>query len=176
MAPTTLIRPSRRSGAASRRHLSLVASAPIRVLIAEEHALVRAGLRALLDTEPAISVAGEATDLHQAVLLARRMQPDVVVFHARHGSLDAREASERFAMDPELGNVGLLVLSTPDDDDDYVLGAPRAGVTGLPFNETRPEDLLGAVQVLARRDLLPAPPRWHRALTVVASSEADKEN
>jgi DNA-binding NarL/FixJ family response regulator len=170
-----LIRPSRRSGATSRRHLTLVASAKISVLIAEEYALVRAGLRALLETEPAISVAGEATHLDQAVLLARRMQPDVVVFHARHGELDAREASERFAADPELGNVGLLLLSTRDGDE-YVLGASRARVAGLLFNETRPEDLLGAVQVLARRDPMPAARGWDRVLTVVASSEADKEN
>jgi|1185.fasta_scaffold36994_2 DNA-binding NarL/FixJ family response regulator len=167
MAPRSLIRHP--------AHLSVVPGGDeIRVLIVEEHALVRAGLRALLEAEPGIAVAAEASDLDQASRLAPGARPDVVVIHARHGGPDSQEAIARVASHGELDNASVLILTTRDSDD-YVLAALRAGASGLLFKETGPEDLVGAIRVLAGGQAVLAPRGGQRTLTLVASSEAVKE-
>jgi DNA-binding NarL/FixJ family response regulator len=164
MAPKSLIRPP--------AHLSVVSGGTaIRVLIVEEHALVRAGLRALLEAEEGIAVAAEASDLDQAVRLAPAARPDVVVIHTRHGGLDCQEAIARVASHGELHYPSVLVLTTRDSDD-YVLATLRAGASGLLFKETGPEDLVGAIRVLARGHAVLAPRGGRRILRLVASSEA----
>jgi DNA-binding NarL/FixJ family response regulator len=157
-------------------HLTVVpGGSVIRVLIVEEHALVRAGLRALLETEPGIAVAAEASDLDQAARLAPAARPHVVVIHARHGGLDCQEAIARVASHGELDNASVLVLTTRDSDD-YVMSALRAGASGLLFKETGPEDLVGAIRVLAGRQAVLAPRGGRRILSLVASAEAVKES
>jgi DNA-binding NarL/FixJ family response regulator len=135
----------------------------------EEHAVLRAGLRALLEADSSISVAGEASELDQAVTLASHTSPDVILIHAHHDNLDTHEAIARLSAHGELASANVLVLTTRDSDD-YVLGALQAGASGLLFKETEPEDLVGAVRMLAMRHALLAPGRGRRALSLVASS------
>ena len=170
MAPRSLIRPP-----AHRSHLSLVVPTTIRVLVVEEHALVRAGLRALLEAAAGITVVGEASDLEHALELAQQARPDVVVVHARNGGPEGQEAIARVALSGELDRTSVLVLTTRESDE-YVLAALRAGASGLLFKETDPEDLVGAVRVLARGHALPAPRGGRRTFSLIASSEAVKES
>jgi DNA-binding NarL/FixJ family response regulator len=128
----------------------------IRVLIADDQALMRAGFRALLEAEDDLDVVGEAADGAAAVELSRRVRPDVVLMDVQMPELDGIEATRRIAADPDLGAVRILIL-TNYGLDSYVFGALRAGASGFLLKDADPADLLQAVAVVARGDALLAP-------------------
>ncbi|MCO8269209.1 response regulator transcription factor [Actinoplanes sp. TRM 88003] len=128
----------------------------IRVLLADDQALMRAGFRALLDAEDGLDVVGEAADGAAAVELARRFKPDVVLMDVQMPGLDGIEATGRIAADPGLAGVRVLML-TNYGLDEYVFAALRAGASGFLLKDADPADLLQAVAVVARGDALLAP-------------------
>ncbi|MFI7662949.1 response regulator [Micromonospora parva] len=128
----------------------------IRVLLADDQALMRAGFRALLDAEDHLEVVGEATDGSFAVHLSRRLRPDVVLMDVQMPGLDGIEATRRIAADPDLAGIRVLIL-TNYGLDSYVFAALRAGASGFLLKDADPADLLHAVAVVARGDALLAP-------------------
>jgi len=128
----------------------------IRVLLADDQALKRAGFRALLDAEDDLAVVGEAADGAAAVDQSRRLRPDVVLMDIQMPGLDGIEATRRIAADPALAVVRVLIL-TNFGLDSYVFAALRAGASGFLLKDADPADLLQAVAVVARGDALLAP-------------------
>jgi DNA-binding NarL/FixJ family response regulator len=128
----------------------------IRVLLADDQALMRAGFRALLDAEDDLVVAGEAADGAAALDQSRRLRPDVVLMDIQMPGLDGIEATRRIAADPGLACVRVLIL-TNFGLDSYVFAALRAGASGFLLKDADPADLLQAVAVVARGDALLAP-------------------
>jgi DNA-binding NarL/FixJ family response regulator len=128
----------------------------IRVLLAEDQAIVRAGFRALLDNEPDIVVAGEAATGTEAVQLAKELRPDLVVMDIRMPELDGLEATRRITTDPDLSATRVLVLTTFELDE-YVFGALRAGASGFLLKGGELNDLLAAVRTVAAGEALLAP-------------------
>ena len=126
----------------------------IRVLIADDQALVRAGFRKLLETEPDIEVVGEAGDGRDAVDQARRLRPTLVLMDIRMPRLDGIEATRRLTADRD--GTRVLILTTFGLDD-YVYQALRAGASGFMLKDAPPEELLAAVESVARGDALIAP-------------------
>jgi DNA-binding NarL/FixJ family response regulator len=119
----------------------------VRVLIADDQALVRAGFHKILDADPSIEVVGEASDGLEAVESARRLRPDVVLMDIRMPNLDGLEATRRLV--DEHSELRVLILTTFGADE-YVYGALRAGASGFLLKDAPPEDLLAAVHVVAR--------------------------
>ena len=128
----------------------------IRVLLADDQALMRAGFRALLDAEDDLDVVGEAANGAAAVDQSRRLRPDVVLMDIQMPGLDGIEATRRIAADPGLACVRVLIL-TNFGLDSYVFAALRAGASGFLLKDADPADLLQAVAVVARGDALLAP-------------------
>jgi DNA-binding NarL/FixJ family response regulator len=125
-----------------------------RVLIADDQALVRAGFRKLLESAPDVEVVGEAADGREAIDLARRLRPALVLMDIRMPRVDGIEATRRLTADGE--GVRVLILTTFGLDD-YVYEALRAGASGFMLKDAPPEELLAAVEVVARGDALIAP-------------------
>ncbi|WP_199440650.1 response regulator [Umezawaea beigongshangensis] len=140
----------------------------IRVVLADDQALVRAGFRLLLETEDGFTVVGEAGDGERAVELAREHRPDVVVMDVRMPGVDGLEATGRIAGDPGLAGVRVLVLTTFDVDE-YVFEALRAGASGFLLKDTEPVDLLRALRVVAAGDALLAPSVTRRLIAEYAA-------
>ncbi len=130
--------------------------AVIRVVIADDQALVRAGFRALLDAEDDITVVGEAVDGEQAVRLAVKHQPDVVLMDIRMPGVDGLTATRRIASDGRLADVKVVVLTTFDLDE-YVFEAIRIGANGFLVKDTEPAELLRAVRSVVAGDALLSP-------------------
>ena len=121
----------------------------IRVLLADDQALVRAGFRALLDAEDDIEVVGEAADGDEAVASPQRLRPDVVLMDIRMPGMDGLAATRRIAADPTLADVRIVILTTFDLDE-YVFEALRAGASGFLVKDTEPAELLRPARVAAR--------------------------
>jgi DNA-binding NarL/FixJ family response regulator len=129
---------------------------PVRVLIADDQALVRAGFRMILDAEEDLEVVGEAPDGLSAVDAARRLKPDVVLMDIRMPELDGIEATRRvLALDGE-EPVRVLMLTTFDLNE-YVYEALRAGASGFLLKDVPPEQLADGIRVVSRGDALLAP-------------------
>jgi DNA-binding NarL/FixJ family response regulator len=128
----------------------------IRVLVADDQALVRGSFRILVDTAPDLAAVGEAATGAEAVEAARRDQPDVVLMDIRMPGMDGIEATRRITVAPETAAVRVLILTTFDLDE-YVFAALRAGASGFLLKDTPPADLLTAVRVIAAGDALLAP-------------------
>ena len=128
----------------------------VRVVLADDQALVRAGFRVLLDTEDGFEVVGEAADGSEAVALARAQRPDVVVMDIRMPGVDGLEATREITADPDLADVKVLVLTTFDLDE-YVFDALRSGASGFLLKDTEPVELLRALRVVADGEALLAP-------------------
>ena len=126
----------------------------IRVLIADDQALVRGGFRLILEAQPDIEVVGEASDGREALELARNLAPDVVLMDIRMPELDGLETARRLLVNPDAPRV--LVLTTFDLDE-YVYEAMKSGVSGFLLKAVRPEQLADAVRVVAAGDALLAP-------------------
>jgi DNA-binding NarL/FixJ family response regulator len=128
----------------------------IRVLLADDQALVRAGFRALLDAQEGIEVVGEAADGAEALQLARSLRPDVVLMDIRMPGLDGLEATRAIAADQLLNGVRIVILTTFDLDE-YVFEALRVGASGFLVKSTEPADLIRGVRAVASGDALLSP-------------------
>jgi DNA-binding NarL/FixJ family response regulator len=128
----------------------------IRVLLADDQALLRAGFRMLLEAAPDITVIGEAQNGGVAVALTREHSPDVVLMDLRMPDVDGLTATRLITSDPGLAAVRVVVLTTFDDDES-VFAALRAGASGFLVKDVEPADLLQAVRVVARGDALLSP-------------------
>jgi DNA-binding NarL/FixJ family response regulator len=140
----------------------------IRVLLADDQALVRAGFRALLDAEPDIEVVGEAADGAEAVRLASAARPDVVLMDIRMPGVDGLEATRRLAADPALGHTRIVILTTFELDE-YLFEALRVGAAGFLVKDTEPVELLRAVRAAAAGDALLSPGVTRRLIAEFAS-------
>ncbi|MFE2640804.1 response regulator [Streptomyces scopuliridis] len=139
----------------------------IRVVLADDQTLVRAGFRSILDSEDDMEVVGEAADGEQAIALARELHPDVVLMDIRMPGLDGLEATRRILGDPRLDGVRVVILTTFDIDD-YVYGALHAGASGFLVKDTEPMELLHGVRVVARGDALITPAVTRRLIAEFA--------
>jgi DNA-binding NarL/FixJ family response regulator len=128
----------------------------IRVLIADDQALVRAGFRALLDAQDDFEIVAEATDGEEAVHLARTLIPDVVLMDIRMPGMDGLQATRAIAADDTLDDVRVVILTTFDLDE-YVFEALRVGASGFLVKSTEPAELVHAVRVVAAGDALLSP-------------------
>jgi DNA-binding NarL/FixJ family response regulator len=128
----------------------------VRVAIADDQWLVRDGFRVQLGLAGDMAFAGEASTGEQAVALARREHPDVMLMDVRMPVLDGIEATRRITADPQTSGVRVLVLTTFDVDE-YVFAALRAGASGFLLKDATPEELLAAIRVVAAGEALLAP-------------------
>ena len=128
----------------------------IRVLLADDQALVRAGFRALLDAEADIEVVGEVGDGAAAVRLAKQTSPDVILMDIRMPRVDGLEATRQIAAEPTLSATRVIILTTFDLDE-YVFEALRVGASGFLVKDTEPVDLLRGVRAVADGDALLSP-------------------
>jgi len=126
----------------------------IRVVLADDQPLVRAGLRVLIADTPDLDVAGEAGTGAQAVQLVRDAQPDVVLMDIRMPGMDGIEATRMIMANPTAARV---IILTTFDDDDYVYAALRAGASGFLVKDMALEDILAAIRIVAAGDALLAP-------------------
>jgi DNA-binding NarL/FixJ family response regulator len=140
----------------------------IRVLLADDQALIRAGFRVLLSGAEDIEVVGEAADGRQAVEAARRTRADVVLMDIRMPGTDGLEATRRIAADEDLAGVRVLILTTYEADE-YVYQALQHGASGFLVKDTEPADLLQAIRVVARGDALLSPGITRRLIADVVS-------
>jgi DNA-binding NarL/FixJ family response regulator len=141
----------------------------IRVLIADDEGLVRAGFRAILDSEDDMEVVGEAADGREAVAMARALSPDVVLMDIRMPGLDGLQAARRVLGDTPHPKV--LVVTTFDLDE-YVLEAMRAGASGFLLKDAPREQLTAAVRIVARGEELLAPAITRRLIERLLTSES----
>jgi len=140
----------------------------IRVLLADDQVLVRAGFRALLDAQADIEVVGEAGDGAAAVRLAAQQHPDVVLMDIRMPGLDGLEATRRIAADVALAGVRVIILTTFDLDE-YVFEALRVGASGFLVKDTEPVELLRGVRAVASGDALLSPGVTRRLIAEFAT-------
>jgi DNA-binding NarL/FixJ family response regulator len=139
---------------------------PLRVLVADDQAVVRIGFTAMLDAQPDMTVVGAAADGRQAISLATQLHPDVVLMDIRMPVLDGIEATRALQTSPEPPKV--LVLTTFDLDD-YVYDALRAGASGFLLKDATPEQILAAVRVIGAGEALLAPSVTRRLIAEFAS-------
>ncbi|MBE1593001.1 response regulator [Nonomuraea angiospora] len=129
---------------------------PITVLLAEDQVLVRDSLKVLIDTTPGLATVGETGTGAEAVLLARRRRPDVVLMDVRMPDMDGIEATRRICADPDSASVRVLILTTFDLDE-YVYASLRAGASGFLVKSATASELLAAIRVVASGEALLAP-------------------
>ena len=139
-----------------------------RVVLADDQALLRAGLRVLLDAEDDLEVVGEVEDGAAAVEMVRRLRPDVVVMDIRMPVMDGLTATGEIVADPDLTGVHIVVLTTFDLDE-YVFEAVRAGATGFLLKDAEPTELLRAVRCAAAGEALMSPAATRHLIAEFAS-------
>jgi DNA-binding NarL/FixJ family response regulator len=140
----------------------------LRVLLADDQALMRTGFRMILEAEDDLEVVGEAADGVEAVEQARALRPDVVLMDIRMPRMDGVEATDRLAGPDVADPVTVLVLTTFDLDE-YVYAALRAGASGFLLKDAPPEELVRAIRVVSAGDALLAPSVTRRLLEEFAS-------
>ena len=144
----------------------------IRVVLADDQALVRAGFLALLDAQDDIEVVGEAADGDEAVAVTRRERPDVVLMDIRMPGADGLAATRSIGDDPALDAVRVVILTTFELDE-YVFEALRAGASGFLVKDTEPTELLRAVRAVAAGDALLSPSVTRRLIEAFATTAGD---
>jgi DNA-binding NarL/FixJ family response regulator len=140
----------------------------IRVLLTDDQALLRAGLRVLLESEPDITVVGEADNGEESVRLARETRPDVILMDVRMAGVDGLEATRRIAADEDLADVKVLILTTFDSDQ-CLFEALRGGASGFLVKDSDPVELLKAVRVVAAGGALLSPAATRRLIEEFAA-------
>jgi DNA-binding NarL/FixJ family response regulator len=154
--------------------MSEAAGRRLRVVVADDHALVRAGFRSILVGEDDIDVIGEATDGREAVAIAASDAPDVVLMDIRMPSLDGIEATRLITANPRLSGTRVIVLTTFDLDE-YVFGALRAGASGFLLKGVDPVQLIDAVRTVASGEALLEPGATRRLIEAyVAGDDHDR--
>jgi DNA-binding NarL/FixJ family response regulator len=148
-------------------------AASLRVLVADDHALVRHGFRSILASEEDIDVIEEASNGRDAVAIATRDQPDVVLMDIRMPEMDGIEATRLITADSHLTNTRVIVLTTFDLDE-YVFGALRAGASGFLLKGVEPTQLVNAVRTVAGGDALLDPSATRRLIEAYASGATDR--
>jgi len=146
-----------------------VTESPVRVLIVDDDALMRAGLRGVLSDDETIAVVGEAGDGRAAVHRARMLEPDVVLMDVRMPDLDGIAATRQVLADAP--DVRVVILTTFEQDD-YIFGALSAGASGFLLKRTRPEDLVAAIHTIAAGDSLLSPSVTSRVIERMARQPA----
>jgi DNA-binding NarL/FixJ family response regulator len=134
----------------------------VRVVLADDQELVRAGFRVILGTEPGIEVVGEAADGAEAVRQVRQLRPDIVLMDVQMPGTDGIAATRQILADPTCPTK--VIILTTFDRDDYLFAALRAGASGFLLKNASPEDLISAVRVVARGDALLSPEVTRRVL------------
>jgi DNA-binding NarL/FixJ family response regulator len=137
----------------------------VRVVIADDQSMVRAGFRSLLNEEPDIEVVGEAADGEQAVAAVRRFKPDVALMDIRMPGIDGIEATRRLV---EAGSGARVLILTTFDLDEYVYEGLRAGASGFLLKDASPEQLIAAIHVVAQGDAVLAPSVTRRVVETFA--------
>jgi DNA-binding NarL/FixJ family response regulator len=143
----------------------------IRVAVADDQALVRLGLRVLLETEDDLELVGEAADGRQALALVRDARPDVILMDVRMPVMDGLEALRAIAADPALVGTRVVVLTTFELDE-YVFEALRAGASGFLIKDSEPADILRAIRVVAAGESLLSPAVTRRVIAEFAGRPA----
>lgn len=143
-------------------------SDPIRVLLVDDHATLRAGFRTILDSQPDITVVGEAATGAEAVAAASALRPDVISMDVQMPDMDGIEATRRIVADREV--TAAIAIVTTFDRDDYLFAALDAGASGFLLKNGTPEDLVTAVRVLAAGDGMLAPEVTRRVVQRYAST------
>ncbi|SDC41726.1 response regulator transcription factor [Nocardioides lianchengensis] len=143
----------------------------IRVLLVDDQALVRAGFRALLDSDPDLQVVGEAADGEEAVRLATETAPDVVLMDVQMPRVDGLAATARITGTPALAATKVVVLTTFELDE-YVFGALRAGASGFLLKDIEPQALLDAVRLVHDGQALLAPQVTRRLIEAYVAAPA----
>jgi DNA-binding NarL/FixJ family response regulator len=146
----------------------------IRVILADDQVLVRAGFRSLLDNEDDIEVVAEASDGEEAIELTSRAMPDVILMDIRMPKLDGIEATRRIAGDDRLAGVKVVILTTFELDE-YVFEALRAGASGFLVKDTEPLELLHGVRVVAAGDSLLSPSVTRRLISEFATRSTERK-
>jgi DNA-binding NarL/FixJ family response regulator len=151
---------------------------PLRVVIADDQSLVRAGFRMILAAQPDIEVVGEANDGEDAIAVWRRLRPDVMLMDIRMPRLDGLEAVRRIASDSdEPGRNGCrIVMLTTFDLDEYVYAALHAGASGFLLKDVTPEQLIAAVRQVSAGDALLAPSITRRLVERFAAPKAESRD
>lgn len=137
-------------------------TAAIRVLLVDDHAVMRAGFRMILESAGDISVVGEASTGVEAVAAASALRPDVICMDVQMPDMDGVEATRRIARDPSVE--AAVVVVTTFDRDDYLFAALTAGASGFLLKNASPEHLIDAVRILARGDALLSPEVTRRVI------------
>ncbi|MDA2803779.1 response regulator [Nocardiopsis suaedae] len=149
-------------------------SGTVRVVLADDQALVRMGLRVLIEEEDGLEVAGEAADGREAVELARRVRPDVLLMDVRMPDVDGIRALKEITADPELSGTRVVVLTTFELDE-YVFEALRSGAAGFLIKDSPPEELLRAIRLASEGESLLSPSVTRRVISAFASSSPSGE-
>jgi DNA-binding NarL/FixJ family response regulator len=139
-----------------------------RVLVADDQPLVRSGFRMILDERPDIELVGEAEDGAEAMELARKLKPDVILLDVRMPRLDGVEATRRLVAD---GTSARILILTTFDLDEYVYAALQAGASGFLLKDVRPEELVDAIRVVAAGNTLFGPAATRRLVERFAQPE-----
>ena len=142
----------------------------VRVLIADDQALVRSGFRLIVESRPDLEVVGEAENGGQAVRLARELEPDVILLDIRMPELDGIEATRQIVAS---GSQARILVLTTFDLDEYVYGAIRAGASGFLLKDVRPTDLVDAIRLIAGGNALLGPTVTRRLLERFSNTQDD---
>lgn len=146
-------------------------SEPVRVLLVDDHAVMRAGFRMILEAQHDIAVVGEAATGSEAVAAASALHPDVICMDVQMPDMDGLEATRRIVADPSV--TAVVVIVTTFDRDDYLFQALHAGASGFLLKNAGPEELITAVRVAAAGDALLSPAVTRRVIERFAASPTD---
>ncbi len=142
----------------------------LRVLLVDDHAMMRAGFRTILSLEPDIEVVGEAASGVEALAAAARLRPDVICMDVQMPDMDGLEATRQLTADPA-SDAAVLIVTTFDRDD-YLFSALAAGASGFLLKNAGPEELVSAVRVVGAGDALLAPEVTRRVIERFAAQDA----